>query len=144
MTTFGLEGTTYTLPTSSGVGSSTVTIGRRLLRSRIEARWLGRRGSRCCASTTGALKSSPSEPTSTPNASIPPAEAPTTTRLSDFAFSVSTSSLLMLSFPWTQHPHLRAGRESLRLASVPFGPDRGVHCRGRSCPVRRADRQRDP
>src|SRR5204862_8276399 len=40
---------------------------------------LGLRGSRCCASTTGAGKSPGREPTRMESASIPPAEEPITT-----------------------------------------------------------------
>ena len=61
-------------------GSVTVRTGRVLRRARICSRWLVRLGSRCWAITIGAGKSVRSVVTSVRSASIPPADAPTTTR----------------------------------------------------------------
>ncbi len=77
-------GTTNTTPGSRGWRSTTVVMRRRVRRCRISSRWLGRVGSMCCATTIGAANPSGMELSSVRSASMPPAEAPTTTSCSAF------------------------------------------------------------
>ena len=79
MRTWRFAGTTNTTPGCRGSRSTTVRTGRVVRRPRMSPRRLGRVGSRCWAITSGAGKSGGSVETSLESASIPPAEAPTTT-----------------------------------------------------------------
>ena len=74
-------GTTKMTPSSSGVVPSMTLIGRAVCRSRISARWLGRRGSRCWAMTTAAGRSAGRSATTRDRASIPPADEPRTSEV---------------------------------------------------------------
>src|SRR5689334_22753934 len=67
-------------PASSGSWSRAVRTGSVLWRARMSPRWLGRVGSRCWAMTMGAAKAGGSVATSVERASMPPADAPMTTR----------------------------------------------------------------
>ena len=107
-------------PFSSGAESLTTLTGSVAWRARISPRWLGCRGSRCCAITIGAPKSGGRLATTRVRASIPPAEEPMTTSCGSVACCCPTM------------PHSRRsfGRSTTRSARGPDGRAVAAHIAG--------------